>query len=371
MKKLFFALCCILVSANGTYAQDFASNHLEKAVSKLGIADKLSKGSKADTISVDQQRIVVRKDANGRIEHVGIPLFNSFVRSLQPSPIHDYLEFAALDKKYKISENTLQLNQLKFSKGSWDDLFQLGDTTTCSIDNLEDKMYVVKWIRQGEPFLEVYFPVDYELLANSSRREMEVRFVEGLKAFHLPDSVAPQPIDTIEFKKYGIKGIFVKEGTNYVTPVITSNTYYKKEAGTYSLLADSQYTSESFANLLLNPQYAPEATVNMGFSMSTFRSEYVEMDFRQLSAYCTANGCTPFYGFEGVTDGTASATLIMHNKKSGYNHIFYIQCPAAEIGKPGARLTGRGYLFTPSSNVKNLFGAPSKGKSRSYKHIAK
>lgn len=371
MKKLFFALCCILASANGAYAQDYASNHLEKAINKLGIADKLSKGSKADTIFIGQQRIVVRKDTNGRIEHVGIPLFNAFMRSLQPSPIHDYLEFAALDKKYKISENTLQLNQLKFSKGSWDDLFQVGDTTTCSITNLEDKMYVVKWMKQGEPFLEVYFPVDYELLANSSRREMEVRFIEGLKAFQLPDSVPEQQLDTVHFQKYGVKGIFVKEGTSYVSPVITSNTYYIKESGKYHLLADGQHISESMANLLLEPLYAPDATIKMDFSMSTFREETVEMDFRQLSAYCTANGCTPFFGYEGINNGMAAATLIMHNKKSGYNHIFYIQCPASEVELSGAKLTGKGYLFTPSSNIKNLFGTPSKGHSRSFRHIAK
>ena len=105
--------------------------------------------------------------------------------------------------------------------------------------------------------------------------------------------------------------------------------------------------------------------------MSTYRKETVDTDYRQFFDFCIANGCEPFFGYEGVTDGMASGTLIMHNKKSGYNHIFYIQCPVQQIGQKGAHLKGTGYIYTPTSNVKDLFAAPSKGRSKSYKYIAK
>ena len=371
MKKLY-AICSILfLYAYSLSAQEYAANHLQAASQKLNISNQLTKGAVSDTLSVQGQRIIVRKDTQGRVEHIGIPLFNAYIRNLQPSPIYDYLEYAALDKKFHISENTLQFNKLKFSKGNWDTLFLLDDTTTCNISNLEDKTYIVQWKKSGNVFLELSFPVDYELLANSSRREMEVRFIKELKNFKTHNSRQEQAIDSTILKKYAVQGIYVKEGSNYAINAITSNTYYIKKNGNPLLLYDPAHLAESMSNLLLSPVALPDAHLTVNFAMSTYREENVDTGYRQFFDFCIANGCEPFFGFEGIVDGLASGTLIMHNKKSGYNHIFYIQCPEKEIGQAGAHLKGTGYIYTPSSNVKDLFAAPSKGRSKSYKYIAK
>ena len=371
MKKLYTICSILLMYAYSLNAQEYAANHLQAAGQKLNLSTQLTKGAVSDTLSIQGQRIIVRKDSQGRVEHIGIPLFNAYIRSLQPSPIYDYLEYAALDKKFHISENTLQFNKLKFNKGNWDTLFLLGDTTTCNISNLGDKTYIVQWIKGGNVFLDLSFPVDYELLANSSRREMEVRFIKELKNFKTQDSRHEQAIDSTILKKYAVQGIYVKEGSNYAINAITSNTYYTKKNGKHQLLYDSAHPSESMSNLLLSPAALPEAHLKVNFAMSTYREETVDTDYRQFFDFCIANGCEPFFGYEGMVDGMASGTLIMHNKKSGYNHIFYIQCPVQQIGQKGAQLKGTGYIFTPTSNVKDLFAAPSKGRSKSYKYIAK
>ena len=371
MKKLYVICSILFLYAYSLSAQEYAANHLQAASQKLNISNQLTKGAVSDTLSVQGQRIIVRKDTQGRVEHIGIPLFNAYIRNLQPSPIYDYLEYAALDKKFHISENTLQFNKLKFSKGNWDTLFLLDDTTTCNISNLEDKTYIVQWKKSGNVFLELSFPVDYELLANSSRREMEVRFIKELKNFKTHNSRQEQAIDSTILKKYAVQGIYVKEGSNYAINAITSNTYYIKKNGNPLLLYDPAHLAESMSNLLLSPVALPDAHLTVNFAMSTYREENVDTGYRQFFDFCIANGCEPFFGFEGIVDGLASGTLIMHNKKSGYNHIFYIQCPEKEIGQAGAHLKGTGYIYTPSSNVKDLFAAPSKGRSKSYKYIAK
>lgn len=370
MKKLLFTATLLLLFVSSLSAQEYAASHLKTAAQKLNIEPQLSKSSVSDTLSVKGQRIIIRKDTQGRIAHIGIPLFNAYIRSIQPSPIHDYLEFAALDKKFHISENTLQLNKLEFHKGNWDMLFQLGDTTICNINNLGDKTYVVQWLKDDKVILEVSFPVDYELLANSSRREMEVRFIKELKSYQVQKLRSGQVTDSTQLKKYAIDGVFVNEGYSYVINAITSNTYYVKKNEHYSLLYDNKNMAESMSNLMLSPAALPKAHISLAFAMSTYKNETIDMDYCQLYEFCVSNGCEPFFGYEGVTDGMASGTLIMHNKKSGYNHIFYIQCPVQEIGKPEAHLKGTGYIYTPSSNIKNLFASPSKGRSKSYKYIA-
>ena len=371
MKKLYTICSVLLLYAYILNAQEYAANHLQEAGRKLKISTQLTQSAVSDTLSVQGQRIIVRKDSQGRVEHIGIPLFNAYIRSLQPSPIYDYLEYTALDKKFRISENTLQFNKLKFSKGNWDTLFLIGDTTTCNISNLDDKAYIVQWKKGGNVFLELSFPVDYELLANSSRREMEVRFIKEIKNYKVQGAQQEQAVDSASLKKYAIHGIYVKEGSNYAINAITSNLYFTIKNGKTQLLYDSAHPAESMSNLLLSPATLPESHFTVNFAMSTYREETVNIGYRQFFDFCIANGCEPFFGFEGITDGIASGTLIMHNKKSGYNHIFYIQCPDKELGHAGAHLKGTGYIYTPSSNVKNLFAAPSKGRSKSYKLISK
>ena len=371
MKKWLLSCIGLLLFNNSTNAQEYATSQLQKAAQKLNIGSMLSEKKQADTLFVKEQRIIVRKDKQGRIEHIGIPLFNAYIRNIQPSPIHDYLEFAALDKKFHVSENTLQLNKLNFSKGNWDKLYQLGDSCACTISNLGDKTYVVQWMKNNQVVLEVSFPVDYELLANSTRREMERKFIAELKDYKGQGATPQQAIDTTQLKKYAIQGVSVKEGRNYIINAITSNTYYTKDNKEVSLLYDNKYMAESMSNLLIAPASLPKAPLTVTFSLSTYREESISADYKQLYDFCIASGCEPFFGYEGIIDDMASGTLIMHNQQSGYNHIFYIQCPAKEIGKEGAHLKGTGYLYVPSSNIKNLLASPSKGRSKSYKYIAR
>lgn len=371
MNKWLLSCVSLILLYSSAHAQEYATSQLQKAAQKLNISGMLSEKSQSDTLFINEQRIIVRKNQQGCIEHIGIPLFNAYIRNIQPSPIHDYLEFAALDKKFQVSENTLQLNKLEFSKGNWEKLYQLGDSCACTINNLGDKTYVVQWMKDDQLVLEVSFPVDYELLANSTRREMETKFIKELKVYKGSYKNAQQNVDTTQLKKYAIQGVYVKEGHNYIINAITSNTYYtigNKEA---KLVYDNNHIAESMSNLLIAPVALPKSSITLSFSLSTYREESMSIDYVQLYDFCIANGCEPYYGFEGITDGMASGTLIMHNKQSGYNHIFYIQCPAKEIGNEELHLKGTGYIYIPSSNIKNLLASPSKGRSKSYKYIAK
>ena len=157
MNKWLLSCVSLILLYSSAHAQEYATSQLQKAAQKLNISGMLSEKSQSDTLFIKEQRIIVRKDQQGRIEHIGIPLFNAYIRNIQPSPIHDYLEFAALDKKFQVSENTLQLNKLEFSKGNWEKLYQLGDSCACTISNLGDKTYVVQWMKNDQLILEVSF----------------------------------------------------------------------------------------------------------------------------------------------------------------------------------------------------------------------
>ena len=113
----------LLLFSNFAWSQTFKDSHIQKAYEKLQL------GSNPQLM----KSLSVRTDDNGVIEHIGFPLFAQKMRTLLPSPIYDYLEYAMLDHKYHINDNTLQHQKIRFLKGNWNDLASVRPTDDCNI----------------------------------------------------------------------------------------------------------------------------------------------------------------------------------------------------------------------------------------------
>ena len=103
----------------------FKTENMKKAARIVGILDSLECIAPGQTQTIkakDGQIIEVRKSMHNVIDHIGIPLFNDQMRTLMPSPVYDFLEFAVLNIKYKVNPNTLYLSKVMFKKGSWNTL---------------------------------------------------------------------------------------------------------------------------------------------------------------------------------------------------------------------------------------------------------
>ena len=247
---LYLVTACLLATMpSAVSAQQYQSDHLRQAAARLGIDSLLAKVQEPETrvVEVKGQPIVYRVGKNQMVEHIGLPLFHESMRILQPSPIYDYLEYVTLDHKYHVSENNLQQKELKFVRGSWAQLEQLGDTLDCTIQNLQDKHYRVKWQQGGKDVVVVTFPISYELLANSSRREMERNLIRDLKAFRA-DSIVPLKVDTLLLEPAETEGVFVLPGQSHLIPSITSNIYVRRDKeGRPRLINDNRQPAESMA----------------------------------------------------------------------------------------------------------------------------
>ena len=199
-------------------AQTFKASHLQRAYEKLHL----------NTSSTNRSDLTIRTSDDGTIEHIGIPLFNDEMRKLLPSPIYDYLEFALLDHKYHITENTLQQQKIRFFNGSWTDLEMIKPSYNCTIDNRDDKWYVIKWSYNSKEILSVAVPIDYELLANSSRREMEQNFCQGLKQYK-PGKPQPLIVESDELESLHRDGLLIKKGDSFLMPEINNDIYFRYE----------------------------------------------------------------------------------------------------------------------------------------------
>lgn len=379
MKQMFLILrvvsagVCLLFSIV-LQAQTFKASHLQRAYEKLHL----------DSQTESRSGLIIRKAADGTIEHIGIPLFSKDMRTLLPSPIYDYLEYALLDYKYHISENTLQLQKIKFFKGSWDVLDKITPADDCVIDNRDDKWFIIRWIHGAQEILSVLVPIDYELLSNSRRKEMEQNFGRELKRYK---SINKQLliVEADELESLHRDGLLVKKGDSFLIPEINSDTYYRYEVQKESartaikanhveniiyeeevpvLLIDVEHPRETWANILLASDHGG---VNASMSLELFyvgyHKEKVNVSLTQWIGYCQSVGCTPYYIYEGAKGNQLTANLLMYNRNEGYAHLAYLQTSVNQLANKSQTYSGKVYLYIPISNISELFAKNAAGKS--------
>ena len=370
--RILMLAAMTMLTATMTRAQQFQTSHLKKAATKLKLnASNLTADSLPATqqLKVGTQPIVARIDSKGVVEHLGVPLFAEEMRQLQPSPIYDYLEFTVLDRLFKVNENTLTHQDLKFEKGNLAQLTKIyGEADGCRIENLVDKFYRVSWTKGSADIVVVSFPINYELLANSNRKELELNFIRDIKTFADNTPVAQKDLSA-QMVATNDPDLFVVPGDHYLIPEINSNRYLtvnsKATDGAnehhLGFVFDRHQPQESFANLMVEPDMPIDsARVELEFVLGNYKRDTVNVALRQWLAFCRKQGCQPYFGFEENNDGTLTGTLIMRNKQSGYDHIVAVRAEESELFADHPLVHAKVHLFTPSSNVRNLFGKATK-----------
>ena len=369
MKKKTLVLAALALTVSlVAEAQQFQSTHLENAAKKLRLDSvALATETLPSTKIITQggRKIAVRKDASGVVEHIGVPLFVEEMRLLKPSPIYDYLEYTVLDRLFKVNANTLTHQDLRFEKGDLSSLANvLEKADGCNIENVGEKYYRVKWTSNNTPVIVVSFPIDYELLANSNRKEMELNFIRDLK--HYTDTMPIVPKDySTKMVPTSNPDVFVVPGNSYIIDAINSNRYLtfstqktkKGKTRSLQLLFDRHQPQESLANILLEHDMVVDgARVALEFVLGNYKRDTVTVALRDWTSFCLKQGCKPYFGFEENDKGTLTGTVVMSNKQSGYDHIMAVKTSEDELFAEHPLIHAKVYLFTPSTNVRNLFG---------------
>ncbi len=362
----------VLLAACAAQAQQFQTESLKRAAAKLKLrANDFAADSLPATLQlkVGEQAVVARVSDKGVVEHIGIPLFTEELRLLQPSPIYDYLEYTVLDRIYKVSANTLTHQDLKFEKGNLAQLAKVkNETDGCIIDYVSDKYYRVKWVKENAATIVVSFPINYELLANSNRKELELNFIRDIKVFS--DTTPIVQIDLSD-KMAPTKDpdLFVVQGEHYIIPEINSNRYLtvnsKETDGEnehhLGFVFDRHQPQESLTNLMVEPGMPIDsAMVELEFVLGNLKRDTVCVTLHNWMAFCKKQGCLPYFGFEENKEGTLTGTLVMRNRQSGYDHIVAVRAEESELFARLPRIHATVHLFTPSTNVRNLFGKTTK-----------
>lgn len=389
MNRLRYAISviCVWLTTVSAAAQGYKTEKLQRAASQLGISAEVEAMTESQSALVktkDGQSVTVRTDALRMVEHIGIPLFKDQMRVLMPSPVYDFLEYAVLNWKYKINPNTLYLSKVLFRKGNWQTLASgsLSDVD-CNISNQDDRLYIVNWQREGQDVATIGIPIEYELLANDTRRNMERDFIRHLEGHRL--SVQQQAgVKEEDLKIYGTEGLFVMEGESYLMPELNQNVYYilktvyetkeaefygKKETVTLEevvpqLVISDDHPNESFANIVMADHMFEQPTrLDLDFHLSDYHRRQLAVSCNQLTDFCRRQGAKVYFASSGVKDGMLRGVLLVNNMAEGYNHLFSLRMPVEQIATGSPVVQGDAYLYIPPIDKSKLFGKTPTRKS--------
>ena len=363
-------------------AQNYKADRLSKAVEVLGLTI-LSDTVLPDTTIImkakDGSNICLRTDPMGNIEHVGIPLFKEVMRLLEPSPVYDFLEYAVLNWKYKVNPNQLYLSKVIFKLGSWNTLLSEGlSECQCSIENREDKLYIVTWQRDEKDVAIIGIPIEYELLNNDTRRNMERALVRDISSNQSAITRhAPSLIDDKNLSIYGTEGLFVIPGKSYVIDMLNQNVYYKlttvyetadtvinnepvtmkMEAVLPVVVVDPEFPAETFANLMMcDDSSVPDVTIELDFHLSDYHHEIVTMPLSQLKAFFRQHGCNLYFACESTQSEKAHGLMFACNLPKGYNHMLSLRIPTDQLTSANPTVQADAYLYIPPIDKSKLFG---------------
>ena len=361
MKNLKYRIGLTLVALLTTltsFAQvKYATTQLQHTAKQLGLTrlDTLKDGN--TIMRYKGTRINIRKK-DGRVESIGRRIFSSQLRKENPLPIYDYLEFAYLDNLYKVSENPLLYSDLKFTVGSWASLADVKETTPCNISMTESKRYSVTWSTEaGQTIASLTFPVDYERMAMTSRKELENNFINDLKNYKRASATPALSLDKTKMDTSEDGRLWTLPGETYLMNSINNDTYYvadrKKSLQT---LWHVKNPARSTRNLfcVVDPLF-DNVTVSIRFTMYDMSIQTVETRLRDFLDYCRQKGCEIYVGIESFEEEEVKAAVFMYDKASGYDHIFHVSIPKKQVGASNCKVSARGSLYAPTTNVTTLF----------------
>lgn len=371
--RLALFLLVVLESATTT-AQDFSTTRLKRAAEIVGIASQTASILPDTTIglsALDGRTVIVRTNHSGVIEHIGLPLFPTVMRLLQPSPVYDFLEYAVLSKHYRVDPNQLYLSKVIFQKGSWQSLAAADlSHCECTIANQDNRFYIVSWQHDGLEVASVGVPIDYELLTNDTRRNMERDLVRHLQDHRLV--AAPpshQPVGLNELSVYGTTGLFVHQGKSHILPELNQNVYYQLATADSTesrvipvAVLDAERPLESFSNLMMDSDM-PDALMHLDFHFSDYRRQQADVPLSLLRDFLEHQGCELYFACSSADSSVLRGVLFVHNAANGYNHLLSLRLPASQLHATRPEVQADVYLYIPSIDKSNLYGAMPDTKS--------
>ncbi len=206
--------------------------------------------------------LVVRYNHKGEVEHLGISLFSPETKGMLDKSICDFLERLFLELtleetnenvKRKLVEYHIRLRYNGFAIGEniFSSMRKMLSELTMPVNftiRYEKKHGLASWTLNQDRQLSVLFPMSKELIDGMDKSESDQLLYDRLSQAEVPHRFYPEEsVREADLEKRG--NIYLRPGSYFLIPALTSDMYYMKEAGKLIPLFSADMPGESLQSL--------------------------------------------------------------------------------------------------------------------------
>ena len=329
----------------------YRTAELKRLSSVLSLDESALTTDGSHYLSAADKSIVVRV-SDSTVCHIGIRLFSEEMRSLDRSPILDFLERYFLQLCYPPKSVTaatmVRDDQFRFLQGSLATVSALQPTDGFSY-SFDQNQYVAVWTRDGAALLEVSFPVEYELISGENKVEAENNIMAAIRKTPVSKEVVDEKSAPSDF---------------YLVPELSSRLYFNKGR----LILNGLLQEQSAANMMLTTAVEGDYRLAMTQVSYGFKKTTAEVPLGQWISFCKGSGCRLYFGIDHIEqDGTVCGTVLAVNQTENYNHVLTVRVPMSLYDQRTGTIEARLYPYIPTHNVRDMF---AKFKSTNRKEIS-
>lgn len=366
--KTWMAVVCLTMLPAIAYSQmECASRTLQEIVNKLPQIDYTDSEFVIPTLSKECP-IILERNAEGLVSHVGFKLFDRAIITKHPSPIYHFLERYLL-QLLLLPDNYEVVHQLKSDRVKIDseihDLtnYQKGvsqilsdNTSECSIyTTCHNNRYTVSCMKGNSQLIRISFPMRHELITGYNKLEAESSFYPELLKF---SPIEEEPLDEMYMDTYQ-DSLYCVNNNCYGIQDILSTSYYRKVNNQFVPLFTPSVIKESVYNLF-NSIHQKKIPVNVTQSLYNKTLSYT-IPLNQLTSFLRYQKCQIYTGISEITPSIIKAVVIAMNTELGYQHLITFTCPTNLFSNPdGLSIKAKIYCFTPIHNISSLFSEKEK-----------
>ena len=349
MKRLVvYILICVAAVLQASAQTQFRTAELERLAKVMGIDKQVFSDGYSNVLAKD--RWLTIHSSNNTVDHIGLRLFADDIRTIDRSPVFDFLERYFLQLQFPQEEKTAALmtrdDEFRFECGSLQTLSELKPTDVFAY-HFDNHRYTATWSREDHDLLRVSFPVEYQLMSGENKIEAENRILDDIRQttiVHTRDTDA-------------------QSNDYYIVESCTNRLYFVGD----KLVASSRFPAETAANMLLSTEMPGTVLLNMTQLAYGFRKTSVEVDLKQWITFCRNSRCQLYVGIDRVDDnGNVDAVVLAVNTTENYNHVLTVSIPAEVIGTQQGTIEARLYSYVPTQNIRNLFGDYRKSNPKTF-----
>lgn len=366
-KQLIYILLILFCASGSIHAQMFESQKLAE-LTELFPKNCLPQNDSVFNCPqiIQKKSFIISYNNKHEIKHLGISLFSPETKEMINLPICNFIERTMLELALQPSANdvesrlqqsgiSLRKNGVEFNKGYFTSLHSTLDDMQNPVQFLihKDSCYTGYWKYENEDILSMSFPVSRELIFGTDKKESD-QIIGELFSESSCDTANENSseFDASDLKLLNNSDLYLRKGSAFISNKINSDTYYQRSESKYQLVFNSEYPSESLANLL-NARHGKTLMLKIihrmygGFTpeFSITLSRFLGMFNKGFSTFCILNR---------QNQDKIQVSAVLLNNDFGYIHLLRIKTTSHDLFTNNGILTADFYTNIPQHNLKDL-----------------